>query len=178
MGQSVSVQRAGAQLVGLLDQRAYLLLAFAAQLQYVAAVFIHLAAGTSQSLLHLFAGAGLEQILLYAVFHSLPGIIKVIVARQDNGVQMWMQRAGTLDQLQAVHAGHAHVRHQDIGHVIHHAVQRSKGVGAAGRYDNVQTIPIHHFYNAVTDDCFVIHQQQLIHGYSSLFTEARRSLGR
>jgi len=48
-----------------------------------------------------------------------------------------VQRHGALHQFQPVHARHAHIREQDIRHIVHHAIQRRNGVAARSGNGNV-----------------------------------------
>ena len=146
----------------------YALLALSVQVQHMLPLPVHRPAGALQGGGKLLLGTGLEQVFHHPGFDGLLGILKGIVPGEDDGLQLRVQGHGPLHQFQAVHARHAHIRQEDVRHVVGHAVQGGQGIGAGGRERQPQALPVDHARQPFADDLLVVHQQQLIHGGSSL----------
>ena len=74
-----------------------------------------------------------------------------------------MKGYGALNQLKSIHAGHADICQQDIGHVVRHAVQCGDCIGAGRGQRDIQPVPVNHTLDTLADNLLIVNQQQFVH---------------
>ena len=108
---------------------------------------------------------GLEDIFGAALFQGRAGVVEVLVAGQDNGIDIRQTAADVFQHLQAVHAGHLNVRQNDVRRF--HLGQLDALLGAGSRHTAETGQPRDAVIQPLADGSFVIHSQHFDHGLSS-----------
>ena len=106
---------------------------------------------------------GLEQVILHPVFESVLGIFKFPVTADDDKVQLGLERLGPLDQLNAVAAGHTHVRDEQVGLLFPHQLQGMQPVVGGADDLIAQLFPVNELLHKQNDLVLVICQNDPQH---------------
>ena len=113
------------------------------------------------------AADGLQQIFLHVERDGLPGIGKIVVSAENDGMNPGHGAGYLTAQLQPVHKGHADIRNQNIRlHILKH-VQGDFPVGRFSRQYEFRLLPRKIGADSLPYDDFIIHQKHLKHGPSS-----------
>ena len=111
---------------------------------------------------------GLEQVAQYLDLNGLPGVLKIIVPRQDDELGGGQYRPHPAAQGQPVHQRHADVGNHQVGGQRFGQLQRLRAVAGLAHHLKAIFLKADDLPKTLADFGFVVHQQQFVHRSTSL----------
>ena len=110
----------------------------------------------TQGIVQLVLIDGLENIVIHAILHGLPGVLKVPEAGNDDTLGGRIFRGDALDQLDPRDLRHLNVTKQNIRRLVLKSLQHIKAVLINARKLQSQALPIDQVFDQVSDAYFVV----------------------
>ena len=106
---------------------------------------------------------GLEDVVLYSIFHGLLGIIEFSISGKNDELNINLGGTDLFNQIQSGKAGHTDVGQNNIRTFVYNHIKGFQSVFTDSRQLNSHVFPAEHLAYGFPDDLFIIHQNDLPH---------------